>query len=280
MVGVLQPQSRILRHHRQPHHAGDAGARQRDGAAHRLRQPRLDRAAQTHRRPCDRPTAVSATAFDLPANYKRMLLTSNVWRSTSTQHADDVHPRHRRVAATAALATHERRAWASGRCSAARSTSTRSLPVGDSRLLRLPRQELHRRWPAAASATAFMNDADSFRLDERLLKLGMIWQWKAHKGATYAEDMGTYGDALGYAMGHDSPAPIIIGRRPISRCRTAIPAQTLFRGRCRHEPAPSLPPLGSARAGRAAAADHDDPGADARHHPERERSLHAAGRLR
>ena len=25
------------------------------------------------------------TAFDLPADYKRMLLTSNVWRSTSTQ---------------------------------------------------------------------------------------------------------------------------------------------------------------------------------------------------
>ena len=28
--------------------------------------------------------------------------------------------------------------------------------------------------------------------------------------------MGTYGDALTYAMGHDSPAPIILGRKPIS----------------------------------------------------------------
>ena len=27
-----------------------------------------------------------------------------------------------------------------------------------------------------------MNDADSFALDERVLKLGMIWQWKAQKG--------------------------------------------------------------------------------------------------
>jgi len=26
-----------------------------------------------------------ATSFNLPANFKRMLLTSNVWRSTSTQ---------------------------------------------------------------------------------------------------------------------------------------------------------------------------------------------------
>ena len=29
---------------------------------------------------------------------------------------------------------------------------------------------------------SFMADTDSFRLDERLLKLGMIWQWKAQKG--------------------------------------------------------------------------------------------------
>ena len=33
-------------------------------------------------------------------------------------------------------------------------------------------------------------------IDERLLKLGMIWQWKANKGSPYAEDMGTYSDAL------------------------------------------------------------------------------------
>ena len=52
----------------------------------------------------------------------------------------------------------------------------------------------------------------------------MIWQWKAQKGSPYAEDMGTYGDALTNAMGHDSPAPIIIGRRPISaNARYAYP---------------------------------------------------------
>jgi hypothetical protein len=70
----------------------------------------------------------------------------------------------------------------------------------------------------------FMDDADSFVLDERLLKLGMTWQWKANKGTSYAEDMGTYSDALAVAMGHDSPAPIIMGRRPISaNVRTSYP---------------------------------------------------------
>ena len=42
-------------------------------------------------------------------------------------------------------------------------------------------------------------------LDERLLKLGMIWQWKAKKGSPYQEDLGTYGDALSrLARRHDS----------------------------------------------------------------------------
>jgi hypothetical protein len=75
----------------------------------------------------------------------------------------------------------------------------------------------------------FTDDADSFRLDERLLKLGMVWQWKANKGTSYAEDMGTYTDALSIAMGHDKPAPIYVGRRPISaNAKTAIPSQTIY----------------------------------------------------
>ena len=62
----------------------------------------------------------------------------------------------------------------------------------------------------------FQTDDDVFRVDERLLKLGMIWQWKANKGSPYAEDMGTYGDAMQMFMGGDKPAPIIVGTQPIS----------------------------------------------------------------
>jgi hypothetical protein len=52
----------------------------------------------------------------------------------------------------------------------------------------------------------------------------MIWQWKANKGSPYAEDMGTWSDAMAMAMGPDSPAPVIIGRRPISAAaRVAYP---------------------------------------------------------
>jgi hypothetical protein len=62
----------------------------------------------------------------------------------------------------------------------------------------------------------FQADLDGFVLDERILKLGMIWEWKARKGGAYAEDMATYGDAISKAQGADGPAPIIVGRRPIS----------------------------------------------------------------
>jgi hypothetical protein len=62
----------------------------------------------------------------------------------------------------------------------------------------------------------FVADADSFALSERVLTLGMVWQWKAQKGSAYNEDLGTYADALAMVQGADKPAPIIIGRRPIS----------------------------------------------------------------
>lgn len=60
----------------------------------------------------------------------------------------------------------------------------------------------------------FVADLDTFVLPERLLKLGMIWQWKAYKGGSYAEDIANYEDALGTIAGYDKPAPILIGVYP------------------------------------------------------------------
>jgi hypothetical protein len=41
-------------------------------------------------------------------------------------------------------------------------------------------------------AALFAADADMFRLDDQLLKLGIIWQWKANKGLAYGEDLQNY----------------------------------------------------------------------------------------
>jgi hypothetical protein len=165
-----------------------------------------------------------AAGFNLPANYKRMLLTSNVWRSTQTQYpmrfVPDTDEWLNRRARNYYDAAGE---WTmlGGQMLIAPVLATGTsvyFPYLEKNCVNLT---------SGGVGDAFVADTDSFRLDERLLKLGMIWQWKQNKGTSYAEDMGTYTDALAVAMGHDRPAPIIIGRRPMSaNVRTAYPWPT------------------------------------------------------
>jgi hypothetical protein len=156
----------------------------------------------------------TTTAFNLPSNYKRMLLTTNVWRSTSSQQpmtfiSDlDEWMRRRSFSDTGA--------WGEWILTGGQILIAPAMGVG----VTARHSYLDKNCVTLASGgygDAFMADTDSFRLDERLLKLGMIWQWKAQKGSPYAEDMGSYSDALANAMGHDQPAPIIIGHRFVPR---------------------------------------------------------------
>lgn len=55
----------------------------------------------------------------------------------------------------------------------------------------------------------FTDDEDTFRLDDRVLKLAIIWQWKAQKGFAYAEDMANYEEALAYKIGNDKGSNIL-----------------------------------------------------------------------
>lgn len=66
----------------------------------------------------------------------------------------------------------------------------------------------------SGSKTAFTADADTFLLDERLLSLGVIWQWKANKGLPYAEDMANYEDALANLIGGDKGSNILVVGNP------------------------------------------------------------------
>ncbi|ESX13624.1 MULTISPECIES: hypothetical protein [unclassified Mesorhizobium] len=77
-----------------------------------------------------------------------------------------------------------------------------------------------------ATKAAFTADDDVFRLDERVLKLGIIWQWKANKGQAYSEDMATYEDAIAVSAGADKGSNILaVGRR-----RSTIDADFAFPG--------------------------------------------------
>jgi hypothetical protein len=161
----------------------------------------------------------ATTAFDLPADYKRMLLNSNVWRSTSP-----LAPM-RFVADTDQWLNRRNRniygAWGEWTILGGQMLIAPAMGVGITAYY----PYLHKNCIVPASgglSDSFMADDDRFALDERLLKLGMIWQWKAQKGSPYAEDMGTYQDALASIAGRDSPAPILIDREPISASIRAV----------------------------------------------------------
>jgi hypothetical protein len=162
-----------------------------------------------------------STAFDLPADYKRMLLTSNVWRSTSTltpmrfvPDTDEWLQRRSR---------HHYNAWGEWTLLGDKILIAPVMGIGVSAYY----PYLHRNCIALAGggvSDSFQADDDRFALDERVLKLGMIWQWKAQKGSPYNEDLGTYEDALRSITGRDNPAPILLGRAPLSAAiRAAYP---------------------------------------------------------
>ena len=162
-----------------------------------------------------------ASSFLLPADYRRMPTTSNVWVSNYTQSPARFIP-----------SSDE---WLKRRNSDATTFGSEWIIIGG-------RMYFSPILPAGVTAQfvylskncvaltsggfgdTFQSDTDRYVLDERLLKLNMIWGWKANKGSPYAEDMGTYTDALAIATGYDSPAPIIIGNLPVSaNARVAYP---------------------------------------------------------
>jgi hypothetical protein len=154
------------------------------------------------------------TAFDLPANYKRMLLSANVWRSTSATQPMTFVPDTDEWMQRRAQGYYS--AWGEWTMLGGQMLIEPVMGAGitatfaylDKNCIQLA---------SGGFGDAFIADGDGFLLGDRLLKLGMVFQWKAQKGTPYTEDMATYGDALTVAMGSDQPAPIFVGHLPISR---------------------------------------------------------------
>jgi hypothetical protein len=159
----------------------------------------------------------TAQAFNLPADFKRMLLQANVWRSTSALHPMQFIPNTDEWLQRRALNRFS--AWGEWTIIGGQMLIWPIMGVGTTATFAY----LNKNAVALSGGgygDSFINDGDSFAIDERLLKLGMIWNWKANKGSPYAEDMATYSDALAYVMGADSPAPILVGRTSVSRSLT------------------------------------------------------------
>lgn len=79
---------------------------------------------------------------------------------------------------------------------------------------------------AGVAQSSFAADTDTFVLDERLLRLGIIWRWRADKRLEYAEDLKNYEIAKETAMAKDKGSQqIVVGRQRVSRAnQVAYPA--------------------------------------------------------
>jgi len=62
---------------------------------------------------------------------------------------------------------------------------------------------------AGANQTEFTADTDTFRLSERLLKLGIIFRWREIKGLDYAESMDRFEDLKSKLMSADKGSRMI-----------------------------------------------------------------------
>lgn len=64
--------------------------------------------------------------------------------------------------------------------------------------------------PASGSNKArFTDDTDTFRLDDRVFELTLIWEWRQQKGLDYAEDLATAEIALSQEISADGGARIL-----------------------------------------------------------------------
>jgi len=186
-------------------------------------------------------TSVGQAAFPLPANYKRMLLNSNVRSSAQPLQplsfiSDFDDWTELRLSNRTSSSWGE---WtmAGGQFLVAPPPRGPVIAVPPNPDKDLPAETIS--WPyldkncitlgppnTGVLSDRFAGDDDMFNLNERLLKLGMIWQWKAYKGGTYAEDIANYEDDLSMIAGADKPSPIMVGRMNLSTARQSYPYST------------------------------------------------------
>lgn len=78
---------------------------------------------------------------------------------------------------------------------------------------------------AGANKATFTADGDTFRLDEQLLKLAIIWRWKEAKGQSYSEWLDDYEELKERLVSRDRGSRVVrIGtRRMPADVRTAYP---------------------------------------------------------
>ena len=154
-------------------------------------------------------------AFDLPADYDRMLRTASIWSSEWTWNLNHILDSDQWLEMQVVPYTFIYGNWM---IYGGQYHQLPIMPVGANVKFFYISNLIVEAADDSTKAT-FTADSDTFRLDERLLKLGIIWQWKAYKGYPYAEDMANYEKQMQLCLQKDGGSkPIVSGRRHRTWC--------------------------------------------------------------
>lgn len=168
----------------------------------------------------------SATAFDKPTDYQRLLKDGDLWPSTSPgtplTHVLDDNRWRQYVAQSFVPAIGIWRIYGGqfqilmgGSLSALGLAATVTFDYITNKLF-------DHGGTAQATITA---DTDTFRLDERLLKLALIYRWKEDKGRPYAADLDKFEDALAISIATNKGSGVLTmgGKSPSFGAEIAWP---------------------------------------------------------
>lgn len=147
----------------------------------------------------------STISWDLPPDYARMLIKSQVWSTAIETPLSHIEGLDRWLGLDIQSFDFVINAWTiyGGQIHikpALASTATAKF-FYQSNLAIAP--------SSGSNKTDFSADDDTFRLDERLLQLGTIWRWKAAKGQAYSEEMEDYEEAKERLIAKDKGSRIL-----------------------------------------------------------------------
>ena len=137
--------------------------------------------------------------FDLPSDYDRMLVKSQVWSSSLQTPLSPITDLDHWLEIDIKSFQFVVNAWT------IYGGQMHIKPALDTAITAkfFYQSDLFAASSGGSAQASFVADSDVFRLSEDLLKLGMIWQWRANKGLPYAEDMMNYEQMLGRLVARD-----------------------------------------------------------------------------
>ncbi|MBB6304045.1 hypothetical protein [Rhizobium leucaenae] len=152
--------------------------------------------------------------FDLPADYDRMVTEANVWSSALETPLSRVEDIDEWLGFQVQSFDFVINAWI---IFGNEMHIKPAMPTGETAQF-FYQSNLIVKPSGGSNKARFTADTDTFRLDEQLLELGIIWQWRANKGLPYAEDMASYESLLERLVSRDKGAKILrSGRKRVSR---------------------------------------------------------------